>query len=191
MKVEESSMTDMLPLPATTPTNTTVPQENNDPINIIPTTTIQTSSGSHGHRLPPSCLSRRHSAPDLQVITAATTSMTISSKKRVSFTSLEIRNYDIVIGDHPCCMMGTPISLGWDYSPAIQRHSVDQYEAGRQGIRRNRNQLRLTCDERQTILLSCGNTSEADLRKAGRKLHRSRSCTDHSRLTVQHFFQSE
>jgi hypothetical protein len=193
MKVEESSMTDLM-LPPPTTTNT---EEDDDPI-IIPTTTTtirNSSNGSHGHR-PPSCLSRRHSSPDPQaeaVIAAMSTTSTSSSKtKRVSFSSLEIRNYDIVIGDHPCCMMGCPISLGWDYSPA-KRHLLDQYEAGRQGMRRNRSQLRLTCDERQTILLSWGNTSETDLRKAGRKLHRSRSCTDHSaRLHIQeHFFQSE
>lgn len=135
---------------------------------------------------PPSCMSRRHSSPDLQF--PIPPDEATATKKHVSFTSLEIRNYNIVIGDHPCCVMGCPVTLGWDYAPA-KRLSVDQYEAGRVGVRRNRSELRLTCDERQKILQSC--TSEVELRKASRKLHRSRSCTDESRIRVQHFFQAE
>ena len=36
--------------------------------------------------------------------------------KRVSFSNiLEIRNYSVVLGDHPCCRT-LPVELGWDYA---------------------------------------------------------------------------
>jgi hypothetical protein len=37
-------------------------------------------------------------------------SSTCSSKKRVSFGNLEIRNYPVALGDHPNCSLGPPVS---------------------------------------------------------------------------------
>lgn len=98
-----------------------------------------------------------------------------SHRKSVSFASLNVREYNTVIGDHPCCTMGCPLSLGWQYSDA-SAVPLDRYEATR-SPRRSREQLRTTCEERRQILSEEGNYSEGELRKAQRKLHRARSCS--------------
>jgi len=35
---------------------------------------------------------------------------------RVSFGEVNVRRYPIVLGDHPDCSQGPPISIGWDYT---------------------------------------------------------------------------
>mmetsp|Transcript_29964 Transcript_29964/g.42507 ORF Transcript_29964/g.42507 Transcript_29964/m.42507 type:complete len:165 (+) Transcript_29964:135-629(+) len=37
-------------------------------------------------------------------------------KKRVSFSTLEIREYCLTIGDNPTCIDGLPISLDWEHT---------------------------------------------------------------------------
>lgn len=91
-------------------------------------------------------------------------------KKTVSFSSLEVREYVVVVGDHPCCSMGLPLSLGWEFEEA-DTIPLDRYEATREP-RRSRQELRTTCEERREILsLDLG-----ELRRAERQLHRARSC---------------
>lgn len=38
--------------------------------------------------------------------------------KQVSFHNLQIREYDVVLGDNPSCRYGPPVEIGWDYSEA-------------------------------------------------------------------------
>jgi len=49
------------------------------------------------------------------------------SSSVVSFGSCEIRTYSQVLGDHPCCLEGCPIELGWDYSDEVSI-DIDEYE---------------------------------------------------------------
>lgn len=114
-------------------------------------------------------------------------------ERRVSFTSLEIREYPVVPGDHPQCSSGCPVSLDWNYQHASE-HSVDQYEALR-STRRPRDQLRLSVQERES-LLSANDCTLGEVRRAARKHHRSKSCEGHyynknNRKTMQEsFFQA-
>jgi hypothetical protein len=95
-------------------------------------------------------------------------------KKSVSFASVEIRSYSQVIGDHPCCTMGCPLSLGWDYK-VVDVLSLDRYEETRYP-RLSRDALRTSSEERRQIL-TAGNVSETEMRRAERRLNRSRSCS--------------
>jgi hypothetical protein len=94
-------------------------------------------------------------------------------KRNVSFASIEIRHHSVVIGDHPCCSMGCPLALGWEYADG-DALPVDEYEASR-SPRRSRQELRTTCEERRQLLLD--EYSEGEIRLALRKLHRERSCS--------------
>eukprot|EP00559_Dactyliosolen_fragilissimus_P006331 CAMPEP_0184856108 /NCGR_PEP_ID=MMETSP0580-20130426/1284_1 /TAXON_ID=1118495 /ORGANISM="Dactyliosolen fragilissimus" /LENGTH=249 /DNA_ID=CAMNT_0027350927 /DNA_START=289 /DNA_END=1039 /DNA_ORIENTATION=- len=77
------------------------------------------------------------------------------TKPRVSFSTLEIRTYESIIGDHPCCTSGPPISLGWHYDPsATIELNIEDFEK-RQSIRRHRSELRLSCMERREFLSRC------------------------------------
>jgi hypothetical protein len=66
--------------------------------------------------------------------------------RSVVFLNVIIREYSVTIGDHPCCTMGCPLSLDWDYL-AESITSLDVYEAQR-SPRRSRQQLRTTAAER-------------------------------------------
>mmetsp|Transcript_825 Transcript_825/g.2068 ORF Transcript_825/g.2068 Transcript_825/m.2068 type:complete len:298 (+) Transcript_825:211-1104(+) len=59
-------------------------------------------------------------------------------KKRVSWDRIHTREFVLVVGDHPMCQDGLPVSLGWQYNdyscstksmnpvPAITAHNVKQ-----------------------------------------------------------------
>lgn len=95
--------------------------------------------------------------------------------KCVRFANVEVREYAVTIGDHPCCPTGCPLSLDWDYI-AEPVTSLDTYEAQR-APRRNRQQLHTTAADRMRILSQEGGLSDGELRRATRKLHRARSCS--------------
>lgn len=103
-------------------------------------------------------------------------------KKRVSFTALHIREYSQVLGDHPCCGIGPPISLGWDFEvkPSI---SLDDYE-GTRVVRRSRDGLRLSFEDRREILED--KYSDKDVRRAQRHLQRERR--DRRKKALDSFF---
>jgi hypothetical protein len=96
------------------------------------------------------------------------------SKRSVSFTCLEIREYNVTVGDHPCCTSGFPLTLDWDYAEG-SIVSVDEYEECR-CPRRSRAELKIAPDQRCEIL-SEDSCSPVELRRAQRKLHRARSCS--------------
>jgi len=128
-----------------------------------------------------------------------------SEKKTVQFHSLHIRTYNRVVGDHPCCTTGLPITLGWDYND-LTTVAIDEYETTRRP-RKNRRDMRLDCDSRWQILSrdceenlegtvgsSKERCSEFELKRAGRKLHRERQrCAGRSRGSmsmVDRFFMT-
>lgn len=76
-----------------------------------------------------------------------------SPRRRVTFVSVEVREYSTILGDHPCCPTGLPLALGWD----LERESstdLESYEAARcQAGRRSKDMLRLGGETRRGILL--------------------------------------
>ena len=95
-----------------------------------------------------------------------------SSAKSVRFGGCSVRRYSQVLGDHPCCSIGCPLELGWDYQ-AQEETTVDNYEATRPpSARRCSEALRLTWEERREILQQY---SDGEVRKACRRLNRDRS----------------
>lgn len=107
-----------------------------------------------------------------------------SIQKKVSFTELHIREHQVILGDHPCCTVGLPVTLGWE----VQQESsvsLDDYEATR-CRRRSRHEMRLSFEERRLIL---SDYSEEDVRRVQRKLHRERRCS--GRAKRQFFSQQD
>jgi hypothetical protein len=89
-----------------------------------------------------------------------------SLKRNVSFSSLEVREYNIALSDHPSCSYGPPIQLGWDYrqKKAVQ---VEEYEETRsQQPRRGRHELVLSYNVRRHLLLKRAGYSNEDLEEA-------------------------
>jgi hypothetical protein len=119
---------------------------------------------------------------------------------RVQFTVVNVRSYSITIGDHPCCTVGCPITLDWDYNDQDSM-SLDDYEEQQQHQTnencciRKVNDLRISPEERVALLLissaasaatsspttendsSSHKLSELEIRRAARKFHRSKNCS--------------
>ena len=103
-------------------------------------------------------------------------------KPSVSFTNLEIREYDMTLGDNPSCSYGPPVSLGWDYRDA-EVVPVEKYERARakKCPRRSTRQLVLSHNVRKYLLLKTAGYSKAELREAMKEVERiknQRAITD-------------
>jgi len=125
-------------------------------------------------------------------LSSGSSSASTSPRKAVGFSNVEVREYAITVGDHPCCSQGCALTLDWDYNPTATITALDTYEASRAPRRRHRDNLRTSWEERRRILSQEGGCSEGELRKAQRKLHRARSCN--SRLCEkmsESFFRDE
>jgi hypothetical protein len=105
-------------------------------------------------------------------------------KKNVSFHSLHIREYSQVLGDHPCCSLGPPVSLGWEVE-AERTETVDQYEATRTR-RRSRDDLRLSGELRRQLL---SDVSDGDVRRVQRRLQREKRVGKGGEKAIERFFQ--
>lgn len=102
-------------------------------------------------------------------------------EKHVAFSFLEVREYNQVLGDHPCCTVGPPVSLGWDYTESPKVH-VEVYEASRAPCRA-RGAPRLSCEARNEIVSQTA--SPSDVRRVQRRLSRERCCDN---KTIKTFF---
>ena len=103
---------------------------------------------------------------------SVSSSTTSSSKKRVSFAALHIRNHSVILGDHPCCTVGLPITLDWTVESEISV-DLEAYEATRER-RRSRPEMILSVDDRHALLSE--DMASGDLRRVQRKLHKERRC---------------
>jgi len=85
-----------------------------------------------------------------------------SMKRNVSFSSLEIRSYNITLGDAPTY---GAVSLDWEYDPsATQEHEVDSYETYREtNPPRNKVELLMPASHRQYLLLREGGLSRREI----------------------------
>jgi hypothetical protein len=74
------------------------------------------------------------------------------TKRTVSFSQLEIKEFKMSLGDHPCSSSGPPVMLDWDSQPTLERVvSLDEYERLR-SPRRSRQKLKLSYRDRKGIL---------------------------------------
>mmetsp|Transcript_21246 Transcript_21246/g.43233 ORF Transcript_21246/g.43233 Transcript_21246/m.43233 type:complete len:490 (-) Transcript_21246:257-1726(-) len=75
-------------------------------------------------------------------------------RRHVTFTTIQVRQYSRILGDHPCCPSGPPLSLGWDMERQ-DTFSLEFYEKEREPERKsNKEGMRLNCDLRREILES-------------------------------------
>lgn len=107
---------------------------------------------------------------------------TNTKSKSVQFSALQIRSFPMILGDHPCCTTGLPVSLDWDHRKE-EVVPIEEYESNREA-RSSRSSLRMDQSTRREIL---GQISDQnDLKRAERKLFRERE--GKRRMTASDFF---
>lgn len=108
----------------------------------------------------------------------------------VKFTSVEIREFEIIIGDNPACRAGAPLSIGWSYYPEHFSASLTDFEKSR-GPRRQGTQMVVPKSVRHQILQNEWNFSSDSIikaTKATQKLHNQRHVTA---ITSDSVFKAE
>jgi len=95
----------------------------------------------------------------------------------VKFKDIEIRNYDMTLGDNPSCNYGPPVTLDWNYDEAGSM-PLEDYEKSR-GTRRKFYQMHLNVIHRKKILEKLNVTADEMeyVVKAMKKIQRGRERT--------------
>ena len=86
--------------------------------------------------------------------------------RNVSFSHLQVREYEVTLGDNPSVSSGAPVSLGWNYDPNEKITKLPDVVE----IQPRRN-FKLGDRERQYILRSNPGVSEADLTRVLRMIN--------------------
>lgn len=103
-------------------------------------------------------------------------------KRKVHFSTVQIRDYGMTLGDNPACSYGPPVSLDWDYHQ-YEALDVNEYEFYRAPLR-NQRKLGIDCRRRKALLSNAG-FSEVDFARSRREVGRAkRGRTVSRRLTA-------
>jgi hypothetical protein len=73
------------------------------------------------------------------------------SNRNVSFSKLEIHEFDMTLGDHPSAVSGPPMALDYTRAREVNIVDFDEYERSRTP-RRKRRQMKLSFRDRKYIL---------------------------------------
>jgi len=105
-----------------------------------------------------------------------------SKRSSVSFSTIEIRSYERVLGDNPSCSHGPAVSIGWQYEPDPITVQVDEFEYYRAGDRLDGTALVLSRCEREEMLEELGYTRSAiaDAVRTNVKVKNNRRQTVHN-----------
>jgi len=98
-----------------------LPQSKNSQINYIAMGSDEINNDLPSFRRIKSCLSVSTLEESIDFYNS---NNTIKNKlsKQVSFHNLQIREYNIELGDNPSCSYGPPISMGWNYNDKNDIH---------------------------------------------------------------------
>jgi hypothetical protein len=90
-------------------------------------------------------------------------------KRLVRFSTVQVRQYERIIGDNPSCSSGPSISIGWNYDKnRIITESIDDFEYKHSCLRLVDEEMILSRHEREQLLSDLG-YSKSKIAEAVRK----------------------
>jgi hypothetical protein len=112
-----------------------------------------------------SCCSVYDDEQDITCIQEASANHTgdrlVRRPKEVRFSTVEIREYAVTIGDHPCVRDSVPMTLDWQYARK-HRKDINSYENSRYFVRRSYPQ-KLSPQERRRRIRETSRLSRSEL----------------------------
>ncbi|CAJ1934025.1 unnamed protein product [Cylindrotheca closterium] len=83
-----------------------------------------------------------------------------SVTSNVTFGTIEIREYGMVLGDNPSTSSGPSVELDWDTQSTLTIDDIGQYESMKPARRRGTDQLAMSRYRRTKLLLDSGYSLE-------------------------------
>jgi len=106
--------------------------------------------------------------------------------RSVSFTKLEIREFNMTLGNHPSAVTGPPVMLDWEPQPTRETLvDLDLYEKARQP-RRTRRELKLSFEARRGILENDRGFTVEEVKKAWSEALKIRKQRQETRQQAPH-----
>ncbi|KAI2489260.1 hypothetical protein MHU86_25333 [Fragilaria crotonensis] len=91
--------------------------------------------------------------------------------KSIVWRDVNVRQYEVTVGDNPSVSSGPPLSINWIYHSPPRRMSVDAFEQARPS-RRSQMELVLTREEREDLLENVWNVPRSEISRAVRSILR-------------------
>ena len=92
--------------------------------------------------------------------------------RKVHFGTVSVRDYEVTLGDHPCCSYGPPVAIGWDYLE-YEPVCIDEFEFRHLTARRTRREMVLNYYKRKHLLSIAGFT-EDDIKAMVKEVKRAK-----------------
>jgi len=101
----------------------------------------------------------------------------LKRKKEVRFANVHVRDYGMILGDHPSCSYGPPVTLDWDYLE-YEPLEINEYEY-HHPTRRSFRQMNMNYYMRMDLLTKAGHTDQdfAASKKLQSKVKMNRAIT--------------
>lgn len=87
-------------------------------------------------------------------------------RRSVGFSHIQVREYELELGDNPSCAYGPPLTFSWEHC-SDNTIDIDDYESNRYE-RRTLRQMHLNASQRRNILIWCAGYSENDIKMVER-----------------------
>lgn len=102
--------------------------------------------------------------------------------KIVQFSTIEIRDYSLCLGDHPDVNRGAPVSLDWEYQ-SQQSFDLEEYEQKSTGKKKTRQDMILLAFQREYKLRKLGYSTE-EIKTGSKSVKKDRKRRSQTRRTM-------